>query len=103
VIRIAQGRASHQARTRVDDKYFTQTLLPDYMEENPEETADWKLDWDARGNFAEPHTYLKRPAGTRHVREYLAGVGAPKVNGARIAKAWVERLQARVENGGMKR
>jgi hypothetical protein len=30
------------------DSYFTQTLLPDYMNEHPEECAKWKVVWDAR-------------------------------------------------------
>jgi DNA topoisomerase VI subunit B len=75
---------------RIEDKYFTQTLFPDYLEAHPEETAEWKIDWDARGHFAEPHTYLKWPAGTKDVREYLGELKPPKVIGAGMAKAWVE-------------
>jgi DNA topoisomerase VI subunit B len=75
---------------RVEDKYFTQTLFNDYLKAHPEETADWKIDWDARGHFAEPHTGLKWPAGTRDVREYLGAIQAPKVIGAKMARAWLE-------------
>jgi len=54
----------------LDDRYFTQTLLPDYMNENPN-TADWDVVWDARGHFLEPHTGKEVPLGTLEVREYL--------------------------------
>ncbi len=54
-----------------NDKYFTQTLLPDYLEEHPEETAEWDVVFDARGHFVEPHTALSVPLGTLDVRRYL--------------------------------
>ena len=52
-------------------RYFTQTLLPNYVDDNPEETADWDIVFDARGNFVEPHTKLSVPLGTIEVRKYL--------------------------------
>lgn len=54
-----------------DDAYFTQTLLPNYIEEHPDETADWDVVFDARGHFTEPHTGLSVPLGTLEVRRYL--------------------------------
>ena len=51
--------------------YFTQTLLPDYMNENPIQTADWDVVFDARGKFTEPHTGNAVPLSTVDVREYL--------------------------------
>ncbi len=59
---------------QLDDKYFTQILLPNYMKENPDETADWDVVFDARGNLHEPHTGLILPLGTIPVREYLQKV-----------------------------
>jgi DNA topoisomerase 6 subunit A-like protein len=53
----------------LNDAYFTQTLLPDYMEEN--DCEDWDVIWDARGNFAEPYTKRTVPIGTLEVRQYL--------------------------------
>jgi hypothetical protein len=53
------------------DKYFTQVLLPDYVTENPEITADWDVVYDARGHIVEPHTGLSMPVGTIQVRDYL--------------------------------
>jgi hypothetical protein len=50
-------------RDALDDKYFTQTLLPDYLEEHPSETAGWDVVFDARGHFVEPHTTRSVPLG----------------------------------------
>jgi hypothetical protein len=57
--------------TTFGDQYFTQTLLPTYLEEHPEETESWDVVFDARGNATEPHTGHKIPLGTIAVREYL--------------------------------
>jgi hypothetical protein len=56
------------------DQYFTQTLLPGYIEEHPEETASWDVVFDARGNATEPHTNHKIPLGTLAVRDYLEAI-----------------------------
>jgi hypothetical protein len=56
----------------LNDQYFCQTLLPDYMNEFPEKTKDWNVVFDARGHLTEPHTHLIVPLGTLEVREYLA-------------------------------
>ena len=53
------------------DKYFTQTLLPDYIEENG---VDWNVVYDARGHLIEPHTKEVVPLGTLEVRDYLGRV-----------------------------
>jgi hypothetical protein len=63
----------------LDDKYFTNTLLPDYMKEHPQETADWDVVFDARGALHEPHTGTKVPLGTLDVRRYLGDVTLPRV------------------------
>src|SRR5262249_51904497 len=63
----------------LDDKYFTQTLLPDYLNDHPEQTADWDVIFDARGHFEEPHTQLIVPLGTLEVREYLGSISAMQV------------------------
>lgn len=55
----------------LDDQYFTQTLLPDFMEEHPDLTADWDVVFDARGSLIEPHTQVRIPLGTLDVRDYL--------------------------------
>jgi hypothetical protein len=57
--------------TKLDDRYFTQTLLPDYVEKHSEETSEWDIVFDARGTFIEPHTGREVSLGTIEVRQYL--------------------------------
>lgn len=54
----------------LNDVYFTQQLLPDYIEAHPQ-CAHWDIVWDARGTFSEPHTGVEVPLGTLEVRQYL--------------------------------
>ena len=54
-----------------NDKYFTQTLLPDYLAANPETTQGWDVVYDARGTFSEPHSGRQVALGTLGVRGYL--------------------------------
>jgi len=58
-------------KAKLADQYFTQVLLPDYLDQHPEETSDWDVVFDARGNFVEPHTNRDIPLGTLEVRQYL--------------------------------
>jgi DNA topoisomerase 6 subunit A-like protein len=60
------------------DKYFTQTLLPDYIAEMRPAWAS-KVVFDARGHFAEPHDSSGIGLGTLEVRDYLADVRGHKV------------------------
>jgi hypothetical protein len=53
----------------LDSKYFTQTLLPDYIAEHG--CDDWLVVYDARGHLYEPHTDLMVPLGTLAVRQHL--------------------------------
>jgi hypothetical protein len=55
----------------LESSYFTQHLLPDFIEENPALTADWDVVFDARGRFVEPHTRHRTDLGTLEVRKYL--------------------------------
>jgi len=52
--------------------FFTQNLLPNYMLEHPDQTANWDVVADARGHFAEPHSRESIGIGTLDVRGYLA-------------------------------
>jgi hypothetical protein len=65
-------------RDRLDDKYFTQTLLPDYLEQHPNETEEWDVVYDARGHYVEPHTEHSVALGTLAVRQYLGE--RPEIN-----------------------
>ncbi len=62
---------------------FTQTILPDFIRDNPELTADWKVVFDARGTFTEPHLRgnidKQFGLGTLEVRKYVGEcyAGAP--------------------------
>jgi hypothetical protein len=58
-------------KSTLDDRYFTQNLLPDFMAENSDICRDWDIVWDARGHFTEPHTGHEIALGTLEVREYL--------------------------------
>jgi hypothetical protein len=51
--------------------YFTQTLLPDFMADQPEMTRSWDVVYDARGHIREPHTGKEVGLGTLEVREYV--------------------------------
>jgi DNA topoisomerase VI subunit B len=55
----------------LDSSYFTQHLLPDFIEEHSALTADWDVVFDARGRFVEPHTRHRTDLGTLEVRKYL--------------------------------
>jgi hypothetical protein len=68
----------YAARKEIQDRtdrplqstYFTQTLLPKYMNRHPE-TAEWWVVYDARGHLLEPHTDREIALGTLEVDEYL--------------------------------
>lgn len=69
----ARGPIQDLTGERLDDRYFTQVLLPDYLKENSRATRDWDVVFDARGHLREPHTGLNVALGTLQVRKYLAG------------------------------
>jgi hypothetical protein len=75
----------YQARPKImaqtDDKqlayaYFSQTLLPDYIEECG---VDWNVVYDARGHFEEPHTNRRIGCGTIEVSNYLRAMCEPDI------------------------
>ena len=55
-------------KERLNSQYFTQTLLKDYLEEYD---PDWKVVWDARGHFQEPHTGVAIGVGGANVSHYI--------------------------------
>jgi hypothetical protein len=65
-----------QQRTvkQLDDQYFTQQLLPNYMSERG---VLWDVVFDDRGHFREPHTGRSIGLGTLAVRDYLDKICAP--------------------------
>jgi DNA topoisomerase VI subunit B len=55
-----------------NSSYFTQVLLPEFMDEHPDLTANWDVVYDARGKLVEPHTDKRIDLGTLAVRGYVA-------------------------------
>jgi hypothetical protein len=83
----------YQARPKImamtDDKelaygYFSQTLLPDYIEEHG---VDWNVVYDARGHFEEPHTHRQIGCGTIEVGNYLHAMKEPRIVPAEFSAA----------------
>jgi DNA topoisomerase VI subunit B len=70
-------------KDEIDDAYFIQTLLPDYIREHGLED-EWDVAYDARGHFTEPHrgrvsgprAMTHVPLGTLEVRAYLQAEAA---------------------------
>src|SRR6476620_3241965 len=86
----------YQARPKImamtEDKelaygYFSQTLLPDYIEEHG---VDWNVVYDARGHFEEPHTNRRIGCGTIEVGNYLNAMKEPDIIPADFSDAGVE-------------
>jgi hypothetical protein len=74
IMYAARGRIIELTGKKLNAQYFTQTLLPDYMDEYPAQTADWDVVYDARGNFVEPRNTSPVPLGTLQVRRYTNAV-----------------------------
>jgi hypothetical protein len=73
---------------QLDSNYFTQVLLPDYLQEY--DCDDWNVVYDARGHFKEPHDGESFGVGTQEVREYLADLSDPDIVEAELSQAKVE-------------
>src|SRR4029450_6770624 len=67
--------------------YFSQTLLPDYIEEHG---VDWKVVYDARGHFEEPHTNRRIGCGTIEVGNYLHAMKEPEIVPAEFEDANID-------------
>jgi len=79
VMYAARGPIQERAERMLDDQYFIQTVLIEYLDAHAEETKTWDIVFDARGHFHEPHTNLIVPLGTIDVRRYLADVATHRV------------------------
>jgi hypothetical protein len=71
----------------LDDSYFTQTLLPDYIRDND---LDWNVVYDERGHLDEPHTNLRIGLGTLSVDRYIDNVAEAELIGTRLSPPRVE-------------
>jgi hypothetical protein len=85
VMYAARGPIQERAERMLDDQYFIQTVLTEYLDAHVEETRTWDVVFDARGHFHEPHTNLIVPLGTIDVRQYLADVAKHQVGELRPA------------------
>jgi hypothetical protein len=70
----------------LNDQYFCQQLLPDYVEEHG---VDWDVVYDDRGHFIEPHTERMIGLGTISVRDYLTELAEPELTEAKFASSTV--------------
>jgi Topoisomerase 6 subunit A/Spo11, Toprim domain len=68
----------------LDGQYFSQTLLPDYIEAHPA-AQRWRVAYDARGSLAEPHTDEEVPLGTTDVDDYLQRIREHRVTDPEIS------------------
>jgi DNA topoisomerase VI subunit A len=73
----ARPTIQNQTGEQLNDQYFTQVLLPSYIEER---RADWKVAYDNRGHFVEPHTKKAIGLGTLAVRSYLHEMHGPQLS-----------------------
>jgi DNA topoisomerase 6 subunit A-like protein len=83
----ARRHIQKETGRQLNDNYFTQTILPDYVEEYE---VDWDVIYDARGHFTEPHGGESFGIGTLEVRSYLAGFNDPSVTDAGFSQATVK-------------
>jgi hypothetical protein len=68
---VARPLIEQQTDKPLSYAYFSQTLLPNYVNEHG---ADWDVVYDDRGHFLEPHTRRVIGLGTLNVRAYLSRV-----------------------------
>jgi hypothetical protein len=83
-----QARPLIQAKTEkpLNDQYFCQQLLPNYLHEYG---VSWNVAYDDRGHFTEPHTERTIGLGTLSVRSYLSDLHKPKLNESELNPAHV--------------
>jgi hypothetical protein len=71
----------------LDYNYFSQTLVPDYIEEHG---VEWNVVYDARGHFEEPHTNRRIGCGTLEVDNYLGAIKEPSIVAPEFSDAAVD-------------
>ena len=85
---VARPLIEEQTDKPLSYAYFSQTLLPNYINEH--RPSDWDVVYDDRGHFTEPHTNRVIGLGTLNVRAYLSRVVSLKLEEADFAPASVE-------------
>jgi hypothetical protein len=89
IMYAARGKIQEMTGRMLGDQYFTQTLLPDYLEEHQ---PDWDIAYDARGNFTEPHTEHEVALGTLGVQGYLDDVKEALFEEGKLRTARIKTL-----------
>jgi hypothetical protein len=69
----------------LDSQYVEQTLIPNFVSEHPEITANWVILYDDRGHAIEPHTGRTIGLGTKNVRSYCASWGPPTISSCELS------------------
>jgi hypothetical protein len=101
IMYAARGPIQDMTGSTLSDQYFTQTVLPAYLRDNPEETADWNVVYDERGSLIEPHSKHEFGIGTINVDQYLADIGEPTIEPGHFAGAEVKTLGPNGNYGGL--
>ena len=96
IMYAARPEIQNRTGKQLDRQYFNQAVLPRFLSENPELTADWDIAYDDRGHFTEPHTKHMIGLGTLSVRDYIAGTHPMQMQQAGLAPA---RIVTRGPNG----
>jgi hypothetical protein len=98
IMYAARPLIQQQTEKKLDDQYFTQSLLPDYMREHG---VSWNVVFDDRGHFHEPHTDRSIGLGTLAVRDYLDRIGEPRFEEAGFADASIKTFGPRCRFGAV--
>jgi hypothetical protein len=83
VMYAARPTIQSETGKALNDVYFTQKLLPDYIADYG---VEWNVVFDDRGHFTEPHTEHQIGVGTLSVREYSQANCAPRIYDAELRK-----------------
>jgi len=84
---VARPLIEEQTDKPLSYAYFSQTLLPDFVNERG---ADWDVVYDDRGHFLEPHSKRVIGLGTLNVRAYLSRVDPLQLEAADFDPASVK-------------
>jgi hypothetical protein len=84
---VARPLIEEQTDKPLSYAYFSQTLLPNYVNERG---ANWDVVYDDRGHFLEPHTNRVIGLGTLNVRGYLSRLDDLKLQEADFDPASVK-------------
>ena len=76
IMYAARDHIQDRTGKQLNDSYFTQTLLPNYVAKYEPSWRD-NVAYDDRGHFTEPHTGHSIGLGTIAVREYISDMRGP--------------------------